>query len=205
MESTGNHGAADGEVDAGVNATATTVAQRRTALVRVAAELKRADVPFALAGGYAAWVHGAPEPVHDVDFDLRASDADRVREHFREAGHEVLEPPEDWLFKVLSDGVEVDLLHRGGGLPVDDALLSRAAWTEVLSVEMPVLSATDVVVHKMCAFDEHTLDLAPGLRVVRSIREAVDWDEVRERVDGRPFAMAFLHLLELLDVVPARA
>ena len=201
MENTGNHGVSDGEVDAGVNATATTVEQRRTALVRVAAELKRADVPFALAGGYAAWVHGAPEPVHDVDFDLRAQDADRVREHFREAGYEVLAPPEDWLFKVLSDGVEVDLLHRGGGVLVDDALLARAVWTEVLSVEMPVITATDVVVHKLCAFDEHTLDFAPALRVVRSIREAVDWGEVRERVRDRPFAQAFVHLLELLGVV----
>ncbi|WP_432520836.1 nucleotidyltransferase family protein [Kineococcus sp. SYSU DK006] len=189
-------------VDAGVNATRTTPEQRRTALKRVAVALKGSGVPFALAGGYAAWVHGAPEPVHDVDFDVRPQDAGRVAEHLREQGFTVEQPPEDWLFKVLSDGVLVDVLHRGGGAPVDDALLARAVVVEVLSVEMPVIAPTDVVTHKLCAFDEHTCDFAPALRVTRSIRESVDWEQVRERTAGRPFAEAFLHLLGLLDVVP---
>ena len=39
----------------------------RAALKRSAAALKADDVPFALAGSYALWVHGAPEPDHDVD------------------------------------------------------------------------------------------------------------------------------------------
>lgn len=40
----------------------------REALKRTAVTLKEAGVPFALAGGYAAWVRGGAEPDHDVDF-----------------------------------------------------------------------------------------------------------------------------------------
>ena len=44
-----------------------TGAALRDALKRSAAALKADGVPFALGGGYALWVHGAPEPDHDVD------------------------------------------------------------------------------------------------------------------------------------------
>ena len=37
------------------------------ALKRSASALKADGVPFALAGSYALWVHGAPESTHDVD------------------------------------------------------------------------------------------------------------------------------------------
>lgn len=193
--------APDGAVDAGVNATASTVEEQRTALKRVGVALKATGLPFALAGGYAAWVHGAPEPVHDVDFVARPGDATALQEAFAQQGFVVQRPPEDWLFKVESDGVLVDVLHRGGGEPVDDALLGRARVHEVLSVELPVLSATDVMTAKLCVYDEHTCDFAPGLRVARSIREAVDWPQVAARTAHRPFAQAFLHLLSLLRVV----
>src|SRR5690349_5269737 len=39
----------------------------RIALKRSASALKADGVPFALAGSYALWVHGAPESVHDVE------------------------------------------------------------------------------------------------------------------------------------------
>ncbi|WP_432560963.1 nucleotidyltransferase family protein [Kineococcus sp. SYSU DK003] len=191
-------------VDAGVNVTASTPEQQRTALKRVAVALKESGAPFALAGGYAAWVHGAPEPVHDVDFVVARDDVEQVLDHLRTAGFRIEQPPEDWLVKVDTDGCLVDLLHRSAGAAVDRTLLSRAEGHEVLSVEMPVLSATDVVVAKLCAFDEHTCNFAPPLRVCRSIREAVDWDAVREQTADRPFARAFVYLLEQLDVVPQR-
>jgi len=48
----------------------------RTALKRVAVGLKETEVPFALAGGYAVWARGGPEPDHDVDFLLRSVHAE---------------------------------------------------------------------------------------------------------------------------------
>jgi hypothetical protein len=50
----------------------------REALKLVAVALKEGDAPFALAGGYALWARGGPEPNHDVDFVVAEEDAARV-------------------------------------------------------------------------------------------------------------------------------
>ena len=50
----------------------------RGALLRVAVALKEGDVPFALAGGYAAWALGGPEPEHDVDLVVAETQAQRA-------------------------------------------------------------------------------------------------------------------------------
>src|SRR4051794_24966398 len=46
----------------------------REALKRAASALKADGPPFALAGSYALWVHGGPEPSHDVDFVVAEED-----------------------------------------------------------------------------------------------------------------------------------
>jgi hypothetical protein len=170
------------------------------ALKRVAVALKGTGVPFALAGGYAAWVHGAPESAHDVDFVIDPSHAPRVADHLRDRGFDVALPAEDWLFKLDVAGASVDVLHRAvdGDLA---GLLERAEDHSVLSVHMPVISATDVVVEKLLAMDEHYCDFGQVLPVVRALREQVDWDVVRRATADAPFAEAFLFLLERLDVV----
>jgi len=172
----------------------------RTALKRVAVVLKDSGVAFALAGGYAAWARGGPESGHDVDFMVRGDDAAEVATALEKAGLEVVRPPEDWLFKTRSDGVTVDLLLRSAGGDLDD-VLAAAEELPVLSVRMPVMTATDVVADKLCALDEHYCDLGAVLPTLRALREQVDWDVVRRRAKGRPFAEATLFLLERLEVV----
>ncbi|NPD04659.1 hypothetical protein HN031_08175 [Nocardioides sp. zg-1308] len=173
----------------------------REALKRVAVVLKEAGVLFALTGGYAVWARGGPESVHDVDFLVAAEDAAQAAEALEERGVEVVQPPEDWLFKAYTDGAMVDLIHRHSGGPAPRSLVEDADELEVLSVQMPVLSATEVVVQKMLALDEHTCDLGPMIPVVRALREQVDFARVREETAQSPFAAALLFLLERLDVV----
>ena len=174
----------------------------REALKRVAVVLKEGGVPFALTGGYAVWARGGPESVHDVDFLIAAEDAERAAEVLEAGGVEVVHPPEDWLFKAYSDGAMVDLIHRHSGGPASRAIVEDADVLEVLSVQMPVLSATEVLVQKMLALDEHYCDFAAMIPVVRALREQVDFDRVREETADSPFAGALLFLLERLDVVP---
>jgi hypothetical protein len=172
----------------------------REGLKRVAVLLKESGRAFALTGGYAAWVHGAPEPGHDVDFLARPEDADALAAHLAERGLEVSQPPEDWLFKVHTDGVVVDVLHRASGT-TPEAALERATSVPVLSVVMPVVAPTDLVAEKLLALDEHYCDLAALLPTLRAVREKVDWGEVRKRVEGHPFAEATIFLLERLEVI----
>jgi hypothetical protein len=172
----------------------------REGLKRVAVALKDAEVPFALAGGYAAWALGGPEPDHDVDFLVDPEDVGRVKDELSRRGLEVVQPPEDWLFKVRCDGVVVDVLHRGSGRPLSDALAATRIQ-EVISIEMPVLGATDLLTQKLLALDEHYCDLAKVLPVARALREQVDWSCVRRWTGGDPFAETVLFLLQRLEVI----
>ena len=171
---------------------------------KTAVALKQAQVPFALCGGYAAWAPGAPEPEHDADFLVPAHQAERAAKALTEADLRVVEPAEDWLFKVVEDeDTFVDVLWEVSGHPVDDGLVERASGLQVLGVEMPVLSATDVVVTKLLALDEHYCDFAKTLPVARSLREQVDWARVREVTGDNDFAVVFLILLDRLGIVSA--
>ena len=173
----------------------------REALKRVAVCLKQSGVPFALIGGYAVWARGGPEPDHDVDFMVAEADAPVAAERLAAEGFQVVQPPEDWLFKVFTDGTMVDVIHRDAGLPATREVVEDAAELEVLSVQMPVLSATELVVHKLMAMDEHHCDFSRQLPVARALREQVDWSRVREETAPSEYAAAFLFLLERLSII----
>jgi hypothetical protein len=176
-------------------------ADLRQAMKRVAVTLKESGLPFALSGSYAAWARGAPEPTHDVDFVVAEADAARAEEYLSGAGLRVEQPPEDWLFKVYTDGARVDVLFRTNGDPVRRENLTEVEELDVISVRMPVMSATDLVVSKLRSLDERYCDFGLALPMVRALREQVDWDDVRERVQGSDFAEVFLDLAVRLGII----
>lgn len=177
---------------------------QRELLKSVATTLKRAEIPFALAGGYAVWSRGGPESTHDVDFVLPPSRVDDAVAALVASGHDAHPNSEDWLVEVSLDGIVVDLIHRLPIGDVDDALLARCDERSVDSVRMPVMCATDLLTCRMLAFTEHSCDFGPVLSFARALREQVDWARVRDRTAGNPFAAAFLILLESLDVTGRR-
>jgi hypothetical protein len=172
----------------------------REALKRVAVILKETGIPFALAGGYAVWARGGPEPDHDVDFAIAEADAATAAEALRERGLDVVDPPEDWLFKAYVEGAMVDLLFRTNSEPISRGDLDGVEEIEVESVLMPVLPATEVMAQKLNALEEHACDFGRLLPVARAVREQVDWVEVRAATAENPFAVAFLVLLEQLQI-----
>src|SRR3954454_9416446 len=87
----------------------------REGLKRVAVALKETGIPFALAGGYAGWARGAPERTHDVDFLVADDRGEEAAQELERRGLEVFSPSEDWLFKVCTDCVTVDILLRTAG------------------------------------------------------------------------------------------
>lgn len=172
----------------------------REALRRAASALKAHGPEFALAGSYALWVYGGPEPAHDVDFAVAESDADAAAVTLEKAGFSIERTPEDWLFKASIDGAVVDVLHRINGVMVDSALIHSGESQEVLAIRMHVLSPTRVVTEKLCSLHEHRCDFATLLPAVRAVRERVDWERVRADTAGNDFAVAFLVLADRLGL-----
>ncbi len=171
-------------------------------LKRVAAVLKQAGVPFALGGGFAAYAHGGHSSDHDVDFMLREQDVEKALAALVAAGCTAERPPEDWLVKVYDEGRLVDLIYRPVERPVTDATLADAPVRSVNAVSLPVLSATELMVHRLLTFSQHYCDFARGLPLARSLREQIDWARVRRETAHSPYAEVFLVLLDRLDVVP---
>jgi hypothetical protein len=173
----------------------------REALKLVAVTLKQGEAPFALAGGYALWARGGPESEHDVDFVVAQEDRERVAGLLRDRGLEVVQPPEDWLFKVYVDGSLVDILFRLNGIPVERDSLTDVDEMEVESVQMPVLDATSLMAAKLNALDEHACDLGKIIPAARAVREQVNWAEVAAETEDNDFAVVAMVLLARLGVI----
>jgi hypothetical protein len=178
----------------------TSVSPLREALRRATSALKADAVPFALGGGYALWVHGAPEPEHDVDVVVTEGDVPAAADSLSGAGFRIERPPEDWLFKAYLDDALVDVLHRLNGRPVEPRLVESAEMFEVLGVQIPVLSATEIITTKLLSLTEHYCDFAPLLPVVRAVREQLDWTAIGNATGDNPFAEAFLLLVDRLGI-----
>jgi hypothetical protein len=168
---------------------------------RVVTALREADVPFVLGGGLAVWAWGGPSTGHDLDVMVLPDDADRALRALSGAGMRTEKPPEGWLYKAWDGEVLIDIIFRPVGQEVDDEMFERAEELEVSAVPMKVMSLEDILVTKLLALDDHSLDYERHLEFARSLRERIDWDDVRERTDDSPYAKAFFTLLEELGIV----
>jgi len=163
--------------------------------------LNDAGVPFVLGGGLACWARGGPKTEHDVDFLVKPEDAERAQQVLADAGMRTETPPEGWLLKVYDDGVLVDLIFNPKSGPIDDGVLARAEDLEVYAMRFKVAPLEDVMVQKLLTLNEQQPDFSSVLELARSLREQVDWDDVRERTQESAFAKAFFTLLEELEIV----
>ncbi|OBK31092.1 hypothetical protein A5634_14745 [Mycobacterium asiaticum] len=172
----------------------------RQALRCAASALKEHGPPFALAGSYALWAYGAPEPTHDVDFVVAESDVSTAATTLGKAGFHIERPPEDWLFKAHIGEAVVDVLHRINGEIVEPAALECAEQRVVQAITMPVLPPTTVFIQRLRALTEHYCDFARLIPAARAIRERLDWDTIAVATADNDFAVAFLVLAERLGL-----
>jgi hypothetical protein len=172
---------------------------------KAAAALEAAEIPFLLGGGLAAWARGGPPTGHDVDFFLREAHAEAGLEALAAAGMATERPPEGWLFKAWDGETLVDLIFRPSGGAVDDAMFARASTLDVMAQTLQVASIDDVLATKVLALTEQSPDFRSVLEIARALREQVDWDHVRARVDESPFGAAFMTLVERLRIAPQPA
>ena len=170
-----------------------------------AGALRAAGIEFMLAGGVAVWARGGPTTDHDVDFLIRPRDAVAAQETLVAAGFRPETVPEEWLLKAWDGDVLVDLIFCPAGGPVGDDEFARAEELEVMALRMPVASAGDVLATKLLAITEQRPDYKATLELARALREQIDWDAVRAKTVGSPFALAFFTLVEELGIAPVPA
>jgi hypothetical protein len=169
---------------------------------RAGASLRDAGIPFMLGGGLAAWARGGPPSDHDVDFFVRERDAEAALDALAQSGFAPERPPEEWLLKARDGDVVVDLIFRPSGGAIGRTHFDRAEEMEVLGQRLLVASVDDVLVTKLLSLTEQEPDFQAVLALARSLREQIDWEDVRARCSPSPFGRAFLTLVEGLDIVP---
>lgn len=170
-------------------------------LKKAAAALRDADIPYLVAGGVASWVRGGPSTEHDLDFLIKPGDADRALAVLEEAGLRPEKPPEEWLYKAWDGDTLVDLIFSPAGLDVDDELIERGEEREVEAMTMRVMRPEDLLVSKLMAMTEHTINYRSCLEIARSLREQIDFEDVRERTQDSPYGRAFFVIAEGLEIV----
>ncbi|TML08528.1 MAG: nucleotidyltransferase family protein [Actinobacteria bacterium] len=163
------------------------------------------EIPFLIGGSLASWARGGPATTHDLDVIVKPEDASRAQEALVGAGMRAEDPPEPWLLKVWDGDVLIDLIFEPAGLTVDDQLLARAELVNAAAMDFRVMAIEDVLYTKLNALNEHYLDFSSLLQISRAVREQVDWERLRERTAGSPYATAFFCLLDELGIVESRA
>jgi putative nucleotidyltransferase-like protein len=170
-------------------------------LKKAAAALRDAGVPYLVAGGVASWVRGGPSTDHDLDFLVKPADADRALSALEEAGLRPEKPPEEWLYKAYDGDVLVDVIFNPAGLEVDDELIERGEEREVEAMTMRVMRPEDLLVSKLMAMTEHTINYRSCLEIARSLREQIDWHDVRRRTESSPYGRAFFVIADGLELL----
>ena len=170
-------------------------------LKKVGAALRDNDIPYLLGGSLAFWAHGGPERREDLDFMVKPGDAERALEVLAAEGMRPEKPPEGWLYKAWNGDILVDLIFRPKGMQIDDDVIARGERLEVLAMPIRVMALEDVLCTKLLALHEHRADYSSLLQMARSLREKVDWDEVRARTDRSPFARAFFTIAEGVGII----
>jgi hypothetical protein len=176
-----------------------------TTLKRVSAALRDAGIDHALAGAPACWARGGPDHGDDLDFLLAPRDAERALAVLAEAGMRTERPPEGWLVKAWDGDLLVDLITHPIGVDAEEAL-ARTTEMRVGGMPIRVCAVEDVLTSVLLARNEVYLDFVGPLRVVRALREQIDWADLRLRTAGSPYARGFLALCEELEIIaPARS
>ena len=70
-----------------------------------------------------------------------------------------------------------------------------------MALRVNVSSLEDVMVSKLMAITEQEPDFGGVLEWARALREQIDWDAVRARIEASLFAKAFFTLAEGLGIV----
>jgi hypothetical protein len=172
-------------------------------LKRAVAAIEQEGVPYLLGGGLGCWARGGPPSSNDIDLMIKPEDAERAQGALAEAGMRPESPPEQWLLKAYDGDILVDLIFEPSGMRIDDEVIARGDDLSVMAMNIHVMNLNDILITKLMALDEHSVDYGDLILITRSLREQIDWARIREETASSPFAIAFFALADGLEIWPA--
>jgi hypothetical protein len=172
-------------------------------LKRAVAAIEQEGVPYLLGGGLGCWARGGPPSSNDIDLMIKPEDAERAQGALAEAGMRPESPPEQWLLKAYDGDILVDLIFEPSGMRIDDEVIARGDDLSVMAMNVHVMNLNDILITKLMALDEHSVDYGDLILITRSLREQIDWARIREETASSPFAVAFFALADGLEICPA--
>jgi len=171
-------------------------------LKRAVAAIEEQGVPYLLGGGLGCWARGGPPSSNDIDLMVKPEDAERAQEALADAGMRPESPPEQWLLKAFDGEILVDLIFEPSGMQIDDEVIARGDELSVMAMNIRVMNLNDILITKLMALDEHSVDYGDLILITRSLREQIDWARIREETASSPFAVAFFALADGLGICP---
>jgi Uncharacterised nucleotidyltransferase len=177
-------------------------AELTDSLKRSIAALEPQEIPYVLGGGLGCWARGGPPSSNDIDLMVKPEDAERAQEALAEAGMRPETPPEQWLRKAWDGDILIDLIYEPSGMRIDDEVIARGEEMSVEAMQVRVMDLDDILTTKLLALDEHSADYRDLILITRSLREQIDWAQLRERTASSPFAGAFFTLADGLEISP---
>jgi len=81
-------------------------------------------------------------------------------------------------------------------------VIARGDKLSVMAMQIHVMDLNDILITKLMALDEHSVDYGDLILITRSLREQIDWARIREATASSPFAVAFFALADGLGICP---
>ncbi len=169
-----------------------------------AAALEADGIPYLLGGGLGCWAQGGPPSTNDVDLFILPGDAERALEAMEKVGLRTEHPPEQWLVKAWHGDTLIDLIFGPAGLEMTREVIDRGRTRGLFGMDIEVMSLDDILVTKLMALDEHSLDYSQLLLIARALREHIDWAGIEARTADSPYARPFFTLASALSLDQGR-
>jgi hypothetical protein len=149
--------------------------------VDVLKQLDRAQVPYAVGGGYAmAHYTGIARNTKDLDLFIKPEDRDRTLTTLAAAGYKTEFFYPFWIAKALSGDAFVDLLYSSGNgvCVVDDLWFEHGVRSDVLGYQTLLVPAEEQLWSKAFVQDRDRFDGADVIHLILGRGRKFDWERL---------------------------
>lgn len=158
-------------------------AEQEDAYRRAMVVLRDAGVPYLVAGAFALQHYtGIARRTKDIDLFLRPEDRDRALESLARAGFRTEVTAPHWLAKAFWGPHLIDLISGSGNwlVAIDDRWFRAADVSDVLGLQVSIISATDLIWAKAHVAGRERFDGADIAHIIRRASHRIDWNWLLE-------------------------